>query len=112
MENLINQKKLEQLLQSHWAEVIDQTQMLRFVLTNAQRINYRSIKQLEIPPKQMRLTVTKFSLVDSCEFEVWAEFSIPKGEGVVVGTHILSLSLSGEIDLKESHGTHFMPESS
>lgn len=112
MKNIINQNKLEQLLQSHWAEVIDQTQILRFVLTNAQRINYQSIKQPEIPPRQMKLTVTKFSLMNSYEFEVWAEFSIPKGEGVVVGTHILSLSLSGDIDLKESHGTHFMPESS
>lgn len=112
MEKIVKQKKLEQLLQLHWAEILDQTQILRFVLTNAQRINYRLIEQAEIPPKRMKLTITRFSLTDSCEFEVWAEFSIPKGEGVVVGTHILSLSLYGELRLKESHGTHFVPKSS
>jgi len=111
MENVINQSKLELLLQSHWAEFLDQTQMLRLVLTNAQHTDYRILKQPEIPPRRVSLTITRFALAGD-EFEVWAEFSVPKGDGVVVGTHVLSLKLSGEIRLKESHGTHFLPESS
>jgi hypothetical protein len=112
MENVLNQNKLEHLLLTNWADIIDRTQMLRLVLTHAQNSDYRLLEQSKIPPRQVKLTITKFSLVESNKFEVWAEFSVPKNEGVVVGTHVLSLSLSGEMNLKESYGTHFVPESS
>ena len=112
MENIIKQKNLERLLLTNWAELIDRTQMLRFVLTHAQQTDYRLLKQPEIPPQQIKLTLTKFTLVNSCEFELWAEFSIPKDQGVVVGTHVISLKLSGEMILKDSYGTHFLPETS
>lgn len=111
---ILNQIKLEQLLKTNWTEFIDQTQFLRLVLTNAneQHNNYQTLNQLEIPLKQIKLSITKFSVINSCKFEVWAEFSIPKDNGVLVGTHVFEMDLSGNFNLKESYGTIFVTEKS
>ncbi len=84
---------------------------MRTVLEQARNSEYRVLKQPEIPPRQVKVTVTRIALLDANP-EMWVEFSVTKGEGVIVGTHIFSLSSTGELVLKESHGTHFQVESS
>jgi len=108
---LIVVKNLELLLQTKWAEFIDRTTFMRIVLEHARDTEYRIVYQYEIPPPSIKLSITKFA-IDGSAFEVWVEFTVPKNEGVVVGTHVFSLTLSGELDLKNTHGTHFVPKNS
>lgn len=102
---------LEQLLQRHWTDFLDQVRLMRTVMENIRDTSFRIIKQQNIPPNQVKLSVTKLS-VDSKRpnLEIWVEFSIPKEKGVVVGTSICDLSLDGSFSIKESFGTHFTPE--
>jgi len=108
---LIIAKKLETLLQTNWAEFLDRSQFIRIVLELARDSEFKEIRQEAIPPRSTRVSITKFAIAGD-KFEVWAEFTVPKGEGVVVGTHVISLSLSGEFELKETYGTHFLSENS
>jgi hypothetical protein len=111
VNNLIINGKLERLLQTKWAEFIDRSQIMRRTMEFARDTKYKVILQQDVPPQKLELSITKFELQES-GFEVWIEFTIPKEQGIVVGTHICSLSLSGELDLKDSHGTNFQPETS
>ncbi len=126
MQKVIDTSKLETLLQSKWTEFIDKTQFLRIVMEHVRDRDYKVHDTKNPPPKQMKLSITKFAPfqsslpfagVDTCnvtrnnlEFEVWAEFSIPKGNGVVIGTHIYRLELTGDITLEQIFGTHFLTE--
>ena len=104
-------EKLELLLQSKWTEFIDRQQLMRLSLEYVRDTEYRKLKQKEIPTVQIRLTVTKFAIIPNpSEFELWIEFSIPKEDGVVIVTHVVSLNFAGEVKLKETHGTHFLIE--
>ncbi len=110
MANLIVNENLEQLLQANWSQFLDRSQIMRMTMEFARDSEYRVVHQ-EISPKQIRISITKFR-VNKNGFETWVEFTLPKNEGVIVGTHVCSLSLSGELELKETYGTHFVPENS
>jgi hypothetical protein len=108
--------KLETVLQAHWTEFLDTVQVMRVVLQHVRDTSYRVIKQEEIPPRQTKITVTKFSIKvaeakfdwpETARMEIWAEFTVPKGDGVVVGTVIADIFWSGELYIKESFGTEF-----
>ena len=102
-------EKLELLLQSKWTEFLDRQQLLRLCLEYVRDTAYNTLKQEKTI--QLRISVTKFIVTESFpEFEMWVEFTIPKDNGVVIGTHVFALNLNGEINLKETHGTHFVIE--
>ena len=111
VSNLIVNEKLEQLLQANWSQFIDQSQIMRLTMEFARDSEYNVVHQVETPPNHLRISVTKF-VDNEKDFETWIEFTLPRNEGVVIGTHVCSLSLSGKLELKESYGTHFVPESS
>lgn len=102
-------EKLENLLQTRWAEIIDHRQLLLTVMQDVRDTPFETIRQQQIPSHQTRLVVTKVS-VQSEYFEFWAEFSIPRDSGVVVGTGIYALRLSGELRLKQLVASNFQPE--
>lgn len=105
-------EKLESLLQTKWTDFLDRQQLMRLSLEYARDAAYKTLRQKAIPKIQISMTVTQFKLTDNPDsaFEVWLEFSVPKDTGVIVGTHVLSLSLTGEVKLKETYGTHFVIE--
>jgi hypothetical protein len=105
---IIDIKRLETLLQSHWSEFIDKLQLMRVVLEYARDAEY-PVKRSDDLTRQTKLTITKFA-IKPLEYEVWVEFTAPKGDGVVIGTHLLVVSLNGTIELDETYGTHFLPE--
>lgn len=113
-------KGLEQVLQAHWTEFLDPVQVMRVVMEHVRDTKFKVIRQAEIPPRHVKVTVTKVSVFLGkdelpClkeQLEVWIEFSIPKDAGVVIGTYTGVLGLSGDFRLKESFGTHFLPETS
>jgi len=103
--------KLEKVLQLRLFDFIDNTQLLRAVMEHVRNTEFLVLKQQKIPDSQVKLSITKFEIVKQRrEFELWAEFSIPKDNGVVIGTLVCSLSLDGQFDLRESFGTFFVPE--
>lgn len=104
---LMVKEKLESLLQTHWASFLDKSQLIRFVLETARDTEYKAIKQQTIPPKQIKLSITKFNIKEK-GFEIWIEFTVPKDNGVVIGTHILALNLTGEFHLTDSYGTYLV----
>lgn len=107
---IIDTKKLESLLQSNWSEFLDKSQLMRAVLEYARDAEYMVLHQSEIPSQQIKLTITKFTIKQPPEFEIWVEFTAPRDQGVVIGTHVVTLLFNGEIELKETYGTHFLPE--
>jgi len=110
MSKIIIHEKLEEILLLNWANFMDRTQFLRTVLEDTRNADLPNSYQQEIPPRQIKLSVTKME-VQNNEFEIWAEFSIPLDPGVAVGTHVYSLQLSGELNLKQTFGHIFVPES-
>lgn len=108
---LVVKQQLESLLTSRWADFLDREQLLKTVLEIARDADYKVIEQQNIPPRQIKLSVTKFN-TEKTGFEVWIEFTVPRDNGVVVGTHILSLQLSGEFQLNQTYGTFLRPTES
>lgn len=109
-KSLFIRSNLESLLQSRWTEFLDRAQIMRTVLENVRDTDYMESIQAELPPNRVKLSVTKIAIQPSHAFEVWIEFSVPKGTGIVVGTNVYTLRLTGEFELKDSYGTHFLPE--
>jgi hypothetical protein len=111
MQRVIDVSKLENVLQSRWTEFIDKTQLMRTVMEHVRDGEYKEYITKDPPPQQFKLSLTKFTpSTKSLAFEAWAEFSVPKGLGVVVGTNIYRIELTGEIKLEQTYGTHFLPE--
>ncbi len=107
---MILNDRLEQLLLSNWAQFLDKLQLMKIVLEHASNNEYPLIEQEEIPPRHTKIQITKFT-PNERNFAVWVEFTVPKGNGVLVGTHTFSLTLNGELTLNETYGTHFVPKS-
>jgi len=59
--------------------------------------------QIEISTK---ISVTNVEIQNE-KIVLWIEFSIPKNNGIVIGTILASLKLNGEFNINETFGTHF-----
>lgn len=109
---VVSTSRLEAMLQSKWTEFVDKSQLMRTVLEDARDSEYRRLDQ-EPPSRKLKISVTFHSSSgpsENYEFEIWTEFTVPDGNGARIGTHLYSLTSNGEIRLKESYGTHFLPE--
>lgn len=109
MSKIIIAEKLDELLIKNWAYFINKTQLIRQVLEDTRKSNFKESKQSELPDRNIKLSVTKMEAQNN-EFEMWAEFTVPINKGVAIGTHVYSLNLSGELNLKQSYGHVFVPE--
>lgn len=108
---IVLSENLERLLQSHWVEILDHVRLMRVIGELVRDTSFKVIGQAQIPPRCIKMSVTSFKMTDH-GFEVWVEYSVPKGDGVVIGTSTFLLRLSGELELTETFGTHFVPETS
>jgi len=109
MNGILINEQFEQLLLANWANILDKTQLMKTVLLLARSNEFPVIRQEEIAPQNTKIMVTRFR-PEGNSFSVWAEFTIPKDEGVVIGTHTFSLTLDGELTHEESFGTFFLPK--
>lgn len=100
-------ENLENLLQKHWTDFINYNQLMKIVLERVRDSQFQELKQQNFIPKPFQIGVTKIIAKDN--LELWVEFSIPKSNGVVIGTALLDLKLNGDFDLKECFGTYFRP---
>jgi len=109
--NLIIPEKLEQLFLQNWAEFVDKTALIRRVLADARDADLQVVNG-DPPTSQLKLTITRFHLVDNTKFEVWIEFAIPKDGGMIVGSHVYLTECSGDFQLQDTYGVIFQTQSS
>jgi len=108
MANVINTTKLETYLSQRWTEFVDKTQLMRTVLEHVRDGEYRTSD--DDPPNSNHKVSISFhpSASKLYELEMWAEFTAPKNNGVVIGTHVFAVLSNGDVELKETYGTHFL----
>lgn len=106
---MIFNDRLESLLLANWTQFLDKNQLMKTVLEQARSNEYQTIEQEEIPPRHVKIHVTKLTPNDD-GFVMWVEFTVPRENGVVVGTHTFFLRLNGELTLNETYGTCFLPQ--
>jgi hypothetical protein len=111
-ETFLLKDQLETLIQKNWATVINSTAFMKTVLSDAQNAELTKLSVAKMPPRHTKIVVTKVIVnEDIAGFDLWAEFTVPRSEGCVIGTHIYRLSFNGKLDLQESFGTFFVPQS-
>ena len=109
---VLNKEKLEEILQKQWTDFLDHIRFMRLVMEDVRDTQFKEIRQESIPPVFVKFSVTKVNILNLSDYhlELWVEFSIPKEDGVVIGTNVYNLNFKGEIILKEYFGTHFRPK--
>ena len=117
VNGIFKKVELEDILQRQWGNYLDHLLLMRMVMEHVRDTSFKEIMQQEIPPRQVKMSVTKVSLINyvnntrpDYDFEIWVEFTIPKENGVVVGTSVYFLNLNGDIRLDQCFGTWFRPE--
>lgn len=118
-ERIILKEQLENVLQKNWATILDRNAFMKRVMSDAQSTELTQKITENTPPRQVKIVLTKFEIKELDQFTenpydflLWAEFTVPREQGVVVGTHIYRLDLLGNLELTETYGIHFVPESS
>jgi hypothetical protein len=104
LNSVIDEGKLELLLQTHWTEFVDYRKLLGFVLAHVRLKEYPVVRQDSIPKRQNLISVTKI-VTERDGFEAWVEFTAARTDGVAVGTVVCHLPLGGEAAVRESYGT-------
>lgn len=107
---LLFRERFQQLLLANWTSLIDASTVMRRALVDARDAELKVVREKDAPLPRTRITITKFELEINNRFEIWAEFTIPQERGVAVGTHIYSLNLDGELELKNTLGVLLVPE--
>jgi hypothetical protein len=109
--SIVDIEKLENLLQTNWADYMDSGKVMRLISDHVRDTDFQVLHQANMPKRHTKISVTNVSLVNRHLFEAWFEITVPKDYGVVVGTVILNFDLSGFAQIADSFGTEFRPES-
>jgi len=118
-KEVFKKQKFEEILQKQWGDFLDHVVLMRIVMENVRDCYFKEITQNQIPDRHVKLSITKAIIIsdyenaivkNSCGFELWIEFTIPKLEGVVIGTGVYFLDLKGNLILKNIFGTFFKPK--
>jgi hypothetical protein len=109
MENLVNKDEFEKVLLVNWTKFINPQRMISFILSNVRDTNLvKSDRITELKQKSVQITLSQFRPTNHGSFIIWADFIIPKKEGLAVGTCELSLEpVSGSIKHLQTLGTVF-----
>ena len=91
---------------------MDKTQLVRTVLEHVRDTDYPTLNESSPTTKPNVSVSFHTSPGEIYELEMWAEFTAPKDNGVVIGTHVFSIKSNGDLLLKETYGTHFLHETS
>lgn len=117
-EKIFLVEQFSKLLQKNWASILDKNLFMKRVLSDAQNANLVQKIVQDLPPRQVKISITKFEVPEydpygppPIGFNLWTEFTIPRGQGVVVGTNVYFLSLDGRLNLNEAYGVFFVPKS-
>ncbi len=108
--SVIEIRKLEQLLQAHWTEFIDHTQIMKNVLEYVQQNEFK-ILNVNSVVKKLSVTVSNILFCNDKDkmFEIWVEITAPKQQGVVIGTVIFISDGDGNIEFKSGYASLLLP---
>mgnify|MGYP001615904408 CR=1 FL=1 len=93
MKNAIKFDELEKILLTNWTKFIDTHRLITFVLSNINGTEFKKINQKTLVKKSLKITLSQFRLKNNNTFEIWVDFTIPKKEGVIVGTCTMCLNI-------------------
>lgn len=99
LKNIFRKDKFEELLIANWAEFLDSTKLLAFVLKTVQANKNRltAISNTKINPRGMSLTLSRCHWTPQ-GFILWVEFNIPLNPNELAeGTLELYLSCNENI---------------
>ena len=86
MNKVLNNNKLEQLLLKNWANILDVTQLLSFVMSEVRDAeNFEIIEEDNLPNKPVEITLSRFHFTKD-GFVIWVDFTIPQPKGFSIGT--------------------------
>ncbi len=103
---MVNKEKLEEILVANWTKFMDVNKFMAFVLRCAKDINKNSCVVTGELKKNTKVTLSKFTPTPN-GFILWADFSVPHGETMAIGTAELFLSPCGEISHIRTVGNLF-----
>ncbi len=103
----IIQKNLEELLTKNWISFIDRNKLFRKVLEDTRNIEFPKKLEKDNLSTTTKLSITEIKIGNNRDLEVMVEFNVPKENGIVIGTYLYLLELTGELYLKESYGMYF-----
>lgn len=99
------------LLKENHSKLIDSTKVFKQALTDARDSDYRAVIHRDSAVSlKTKVMISKFDVGSNNQLEIWVEFSVPRQEGTVVGSHIYAINLDGTFKLKETHGVIFSNE--
>ena len=106
MINLLDKQKLEELLLKNWTSFMDFKTLLSLVLVAVRDTEFpaRTTQEIKI---QTQIKLSRFEPGEH-GFTVWVEFSVPRGDGLVVGTSEIQLLLSGKATHIQTIGNLFL----
>jgi hypothetical protein len=109
--SFVNTDELERLLLVNWTKFINPQRMISFVLSNVCDTDLVRVDQpAPTQKKSVQITLSQFRPAKNGSFEIWADFIIPKKEGIAVGTCELRLDpLTGSIEHSQTLGNIFAP---
>jgi len=113
-KKIFEKEKLEELFLKQSSTFLDHLGLMKKIMEDVRDNTFKEIKQEDLPPKCVKITLTKFLIldkqIDNYNFELWAEYSVPKENGVVIGTNIYLISSNGDVYLRNIFGTFFKPK--
>lgn len=101
-----SKEKLENFLIANWSKFLDVNKLFSFILIQVRDCNNLiEINQVKTD-KMMKITISRLELDKNITF--WFDFTIPKKEGIAVGTHELVLGFNSEIISSSTYGNLFL----
>jgi hypothetical protein len=102
---------LEHLLRCHWAEFLDSPKIISDLRRYVLDTSFVEVRQESLPPKRVLLNLSDLKLRENDhEFDLTFEFTVPKKQGVVIGTVIYQMGWNGNLNLVKFYGTHLLPK--
>jgi hypothetical protein len=108
MDKLIQPEQLENLLVAKWANFVDARRLIAFIMACVRDATLPHCIEEEVPAKGVQISISRFEWTQP-GFLIWADFSIPTGEGeVAVGTTEFLITPAGITEHIKTIGTKFI----
>ena len=108
MNNFVNTEELEKLLLVNWTKFINPQRMISLILSKVRDVDLPKTDQLLTTKKSVQVTLSQFRPTKNGNYSIWADFIIPKQEGIAVGTCELFFDpFTGSIDHLQTLGNMF-----
>jgi hypothetical protein len=120
VNNVFKKTEMEEILQKNCTNYLDHIIFMKIIMKDISNNSFKKITQESLPPRCVKISITNVSFLNKqqksqsdADLEIWAEFSIPKEKGVVIGTAVYHLNFASEtLFLENCYGTFFLPKSS